>query len=137
MLPRLAAAVRASLETVASSKPALAAAPGNLVDEHRSGNAAAARSRDAVAQSDVVGHDHLLDRNAFASRQLGRHAEVQPVAGIVLYDEDRSGWPGSAADGGENGIDARRGKHLACRGRGEHARADIAGMGRLVSRAAP
>ena len=41
---------------------------GDLVDEHRAGQAATARVLAAAGQRDVVGHDHHLDRNPFGSR---------------------------------------------------------------------
>ncbi len=115
---------------------ALGGRAGELVDEHGAGDAAAAVARDKIAQRDVVGDDHDLDRDALLAGQFGGEAEVQPVAGVVLDDEDGARRAADRADRGQDGVGAGRGEDVAgdrCR---QHAAADIARMGRLMAAAA-
>ena len=106
---------------------------GDLVDEERAGDAA---RLDEVRQGDVVGDDDRLDGEALGAGALGGEAEVEPVAGVVLDDEQAAGRAGGGADAGEDGGDRRRGEDLAGDRGGEHAGADEAGVRGLVAGAA-
>ena len=73
--------------------PRLGGGAGDLVDQDRPGQPAPAGvvAPAAAGQGHVVGHDHDLDRQSLGPRQLGGEAEVQPVAGVVLDDQERPG----------------------------------------------
>lgn len=103
--------------------------------EHRPRNPAAALGGNRILQGNVVGDDNDLDRDPFGPRQLRRQSEIQPVAGIVLDDDQRTGRAGRGPDAGENRIGARRSEDIARHCDRQHARTDITGMGRLVSAA--
>ena len=106
---------------------------GDLVDEERAGDAAGLRR---VGQGDVVVDDDHADVEAEGAGALGGEAEVQPVAGVVLDDEEAPGRAGDGEDAGEDGVDRGRGEDVAADRRGQHARADEAGVRRLVAGAA-
>ena len=107
--------------------------PGDLVDEERAGDAARLGE---VGKRDVVGDDHHLDLEPLGAGALGGEPEVQPVAGVVLDDQQAAGRAGDGADAGEDGGDRGRGEDLAGDGGGQQAGADEAGMRRLVAGAA-
>ena len=67
---------------------------------------------------------------------LGGEAEVQPVAGVVLDDEQAPGRAGDGEDAGEDGVDRGAGEDVAADRGGQHALADEAGVRRLVAGAA-
>ena len=81
--------------------------PGDLLDENGDADAAATRGVEAVFDGDVVIRQDGLDLDSLVFRQLGRHAEVEDVAGVVLDDVDDTG---AAVDG------LRRGEHLVGNG---------------------
>ena len=58
---------------------------GDLVDEEGAGEAAGLRQ---VGLGDVVVDDDHRDLEAEGAGALGGEAEVQPVAGVVLDDEE-------------------------------------------------
>ena len=68
----------------------------DLLREHGDADAAAAGRVEAVLDRDVVVDDDRLDLDALALGQLGRHLEVQDVAGVVLDDVQHAG---AAVDG--------------------------------------
>lgn len=112
----------------------LAEMPGDLVHEERARDPARLRQ---VGQRDIVGDDRHLDLEALGAGPLGREAEIQPVAGIVLDDEQAAGRAGGGADAGEHRLDAGRGEDLARDRGGQHAGPDEAGMARLMAGAPP
>ena len=109
---------------------------GHFVHQHRAGNPAASRRLDGSAQRHVVRHHDDLGRDAGRARHLRRKAEVQPVAGVVLDDQHHASRTGRGLDRGEHGVNGGRGEHIADDRRVQHAGADIAGVRRLVPRAA-
>ena len=106
---------------------------GDLVDEEGAGEAAGLRQ---VGLGDVVVDDDHRDLEAEGARALGGEAEVQPVAGVVLDDEQAPGRAGDGEDAGEHRVDRGRGEDVAADRGGQHAGADEAGVRRLVAGAA-
>ena len=115
------------------SAPVLGQGAGDLVDEERAGDAAGLRQ---VGQRDVVVDDDHRDLEAEGAGPLGGEAEVQPVAGVVLDDQQAPGRAGDGEDAGEHRVDRGRGEDVAADRGGQHAAADEAGMRRLVAGAA-
>ena len=74
---------------------------GNLVDQHRASDAAAAVTRHSAAERHIVGHHDDLDGNPLGAHQFGGKTEVQAVAGIVLDHQHRPGRTGGGADAGQ------------------------------------
>ena len=105
----------------------------DLVHQHGAGDAPPTFARRVPAQRHVVGDDGDLHRDALGAGQLGGQAEVQPVAGVVLDDQQGPVGPGRGADGRQHRIGGRRGEYLAADRRAQHAGADIAGVRRLVT----
>ena len=87
---------------------------GELVNEHCACNAPTAVVGNCVLQGDIIGNDHDFDRNSFSSRELGRQSEIQPVARVVLDDNQSAGGSGRSPDAGKNRIGAWRGEDIAC-----------------------
>ena len=87
-----------------------AAAPGDLLHQHRGADAAAPGRVQGVLHGDVVVDHDRLDVGALGAAELGRHLEVHDVAGVVLDDVHDAG---AAVDG------LGRRLHLVGRGRGE------------------
>ena len=106
MVRTASAAARASAATSAQVGPRLGRGAGDLVDQDRPGQPAAAGVVGRVGQGDVVGDDHHLDRDALGPGHLGGQAEVQPVAGVVLDDQQAARRAGDGADGGQDGVGA-------------------------------
>ncbi len=105
----------------------------DLVHEERAGDAARLRQ---IRQRDVVIDDNHLNLDAEGAGALGGEAEIQTVAGVVLDDEKAARFARDSQDTGKNSIHRRRGEHLAADGCRQHALADEARMGRLVTGAA-
>ena len=82
----------------------------DLVHQYGAGDARR-RSRGVCRRSDVVGDDGDLHRDALGASQLGSQAEVQPVAGVVLDDQQGPVGPGRGADGRQHRIGGRRGEY--------------------------
>ena len=93
----------------------------NLVHEERARHAA--RLRQAWQRHIVVYDDHA-DVQSEGTRPLRRKPEVQPVAGVVLDDQQAARAAGHRKYPGKHGIDRRRSKHVAADSRGEHAPSD-------------
>ena len=110
MLRPFALTLRQSSATSASERALLGRRAADLLGEHGDADAAAAGRVEAVLDGDVVVDDHRLDVDALALGELGRHLEVQDVAGVVLDDVQHAG---AAVDG------LGRLEHLVGRGRGE------------------
>jgi hypothetical protein len=89
---------------------------GDLMDQYRTGDPASAALLYCMAQPHVIRHDHDLDGDTFAASHLGGEAEVKPIAGVVLDDQDRTGRAGDSSKTGEDGIGTRRGEHIARHG---------------------
>ncbi len=104
--------------------------------QHRAGDATPTLGFHGIAQGDIVGDHDRLDRNPVVSREFSGQAKVQPVAGIILDDQQDASRSRHGADCGEDGVHARRGKDIARDRRMQHASADITGMGRLMPAAA-
>ena len=109
---------------------------GDFVDQDRAGEAATARVPATAGQRDVIGHDHHIDRNPLGPRALGGQAEVEPISGVVLDDQEGPSRARDGPDRGEDGIGSRRREHIPRHRRAEHPPADVARMGRLVPAAA-
>ena len=106
---------------------------GDLFHEHHAGDAARLGT---IRQGDVVLHDHDLDFPAERAGAFHREAEVQPVAGIVLEDDEAAALAGHRHDRCEHGVDRWRGEDLAADRGGQHALADEGGVRRFVTRTA-
>ena len=78
---------------------------GDLVHQHRAGQPAPAGARRG-GQRHVVGHHHHLDRDALGAGQLGGQPEVEPVAGVVLDDQQHPAGAGDRADRVQHRVDA-------------------------------
>jgi hypothetical protein len=95
---------------------------GDLVHQHRARETAAPLRRDGLAQRDIVGDHHGLDRDALGAREFCRQAEVQSIAGVVLHDKQRASRAGGGADRRQNSVGRRRREDIARDGRVQHAR---------------
>ncbi|MCW0466378.1 hypothetical protein NB705_003451 [Xanthomonas sacchari] len=104
-----------------------------LVHQHRAGDAAWLRR---VGQGNVVGDQYAGHVDALGTGALGGQAEVEPVAGVVLDHQQYAGRVGAGADRRQHRLHPGRGEQVAGDGAAEHARADEAGMRRLVPGAA-
>ena len=98
--------------------------------EERAGDAAGLRQ---IGQGDVVVDDHHADIEPEGAGALGREAEVQPVARVVLDDQQAAQRTGDCKDCCQDRIDARRGEDITTDGRRQHAMPDEAGMGRFMA----
>jgi hypothetical protein len=105
----------------------------DLVDEERARHAARLRQ---VGQRDVVVHDDHADLEPLRPRPFGGEAEVQPVAGVVLHDQEAARLARHGEDAGEHRVDRGRGEDLAADGRRQHPLPHEARVARLVPRAA-
>ena len=106
--------------------PASATAPRDLVHQERSRDPTRLGE---VGQGHVVLHHDHLDLEPEGARALGGQAEVQPVAGVVLDDEQASGLAGDGQDAGQHRLDRGRGEHVAADRRRQHPPAHEAGNG--------
>ena len=106
---------------------------GDLVHEQRTGDTARLRQ---VRQGNVVIDNHHVDLQSEGAGPLGRKTKVQPVAGVVLDDQQAAGLAGDGQNARQHGIHGGRCKHLAADGRREHALADETCMAWLMTRAA-
>jgi hypothetical protein len=71
-----------------------------------------------------------------SARAFGGESEIEPVAGVVLDDQQRALVAGHREQCREHRIRAGRREHVAAHRGGQHALADEAGMGGLVAGAA-
>ena len=116
------AIVRDLVERVA----ALGGRTGDLLDEHRAGDAASACGVERVLHGDVVVRHDRAHLDAVGRGEVGRRLEVQHVARVVLDDVEHAR---AAVDGlrrGEDRVGRRRGEHGTGHGGVEHAEADEA-----------
>ena len=104
--------------------------PGDLVDEQRSRDPARLRK---IRQGYVVVHHHHLDLQAVGPGAFGREAEIQPVPGVVLDDQQAPGLARNGENAGEHRVHGGRGEDLAANGGCQHAPADEPRMARLVA----
>jgi len=123
------AAARASAATSARVAPASAEAPATLWTRTDPGPGGLL----GAGERDVVGHDDDLDGDPLGPGHLGGEAEVEPVAGVVLDDQEGPEPAGGGPDGPEDGVGAGRGEDLAEDGGREHPGADVARVRRLVA----
>ena len=106
---------------------------GDLVDKQRARHAARLQH---ARNGDVIGHHHHFNFPAKRPGFFRRKAEVQPVAGIVLDDEQTAALAGDRENARQYGVDTRRRKNFAAHRRGEHAAPHEPRMGRLMARTA-
>ena len=135
IVPTVSATRCARRATSASGCPASAARAGDLVHQHRAGQATPAGARPG-GQRHVVGDHHHRDVDALGAGQLRGQPEVEPVAGVVLHDQQHPAGRGDRADRVQHRVHRRRREDLAGDRAGQHAGADVPGVGRLVPRAA-
>ena len=109
---------------------------GDLVHQHRAGQTAPTGMVSLCGERDVVGHHHHLDRPTLGAGDLGGQAEVEPVTGVVLDDQQHAAGPSHRVDRGEHGIGRRRAEDIAHHRRSQHARPDVARVRGLVASAA-
>ena len=93
----------------------------DLVDEQRAGDAARPGK---LGQGDVVVDDDHAHVEPALAGALGGEAEVEPIAGVVLDDQQAARLAGDREDAGEHGVDRGRGEHLAADRRRQHAAPD-------------
>ena len=77
------------------------------MDEYRAGQPATARQARLGSRSregDIVGHDHDFDLVSLGPRQLGGKPEIEPVARVVLDDQEDSGGSRDGVNGGQDGV---------------------------------
>jgi hypothetical protein len=110
--------------------PGLGGGTGDLVDEERAREAPGLWQ---IGQRDVVIDDHHGDPPAKGAGAFGGEAEVQPVAGVVLDDEQAPGLAGDGEDPCKHRIDGRRGEDVAADCDGQQAASDETRMARLVA----
>jgi hypothetical protein len=109
---------------------------GHLLDDQRRGRAPAPSGPGRVLDRDVVVDQHRLDPYPFIAGEIGRHLEVQYVAGVVLHDVHDTGATVDRLGRGQDLVRHRRREHLARARRVEHAGADESAVQRLVTGAA-
>ena len=105
----------------------------HLMDEQRTGDAPRLF---IIRQRNVVADDQHFHVVAETARVLRREAEVQPVAGIVFYDQQAARLAGHRLNGGKHRVDARRGEQIATDCGGQHAFTNKADVRRFVAGAA-
>jgi hypothetical protein len=72
---------------VGKTAPALRRRAGDLVNQHRAGDAATPLGLHHAAQRDVIRNDNDLARHALTHGELGGECEIQTVASVVLDDQ--------------------------------------------------
>ena len=77
---------------------------------------------DLGGQGHVVGDHHGRHLDALGAGQLGGEPEVEPVAGVVLDDQQDAAGGGDRPDRVQHGVDRRGGEDLARHRAGQHAR---------------
>ena len=112
---------------------ALCRSASNLLDEDRSGDAAAARGVEGVLDGDVVVDDDRGDRDVLHVGQLGGGLKVEDVARVVLDDVQDARSVIGGLGGLQDRIGGRRGKNRAGHSRVQHALSDEARVQGLVS----
>ena len=100
----------------------------DLVNEHRSGHAAASRRSLSVIHRDVVRHERLSNGYSPVGRLFFRHIEQQDVAGVVLDDEQRPGAAVHALQRRDRVVERRRAEHGPRERRIQHALPDEAAV---------
>ena len=128
--------IRAASATWARVPPASARAPAIFSASTVAPDAAAPGGVERVLDGAVVVHDHARHLDAVVLGELGREAEVEHVAGVVLDDVQDARAAVDGLRGRLHLIRHRRGEDRAGAGRVEHARADEAAVQGLVPRAA-
>lgn len=103
---------------------------GDLVDEERARHTAGLRQ---IGERDVIVHDHHADIQPKGTGAFGRKAEVQPVACIVLDDQQATERASHREDCGQDSVNARRSEDITTDGGCQHAASDETGMGRLMA----
>jgi len=110
-------------------RPAFGQRPRDLVDKERARHTPGLRQ---MRQGHVIIDDHHRHLQPEGPRPFRGKAEVQPVAGVVLDDQQAARLAGHREDAREHRIHRGRGKDVAADGRRQHARPDKARMCRLV-----
>ena len=106
---------------------------GNFMDKYSSGNAAPTGGIYAIGNSHIIFGYHRHNLVAFHFGQFSCHSKVHNVAGVVLYNQQDSLFPGHLMDRAQNPVRRRRCKHIPRYRRIQHALSHIAGMGRLMT----
>src|SRR6185503_13332336 len=88
---------------------------------------------EAVFNGDFIVHQHRLDLDAVIVQHVGRHLEVQHVAGVVLDDVQYAGAAVRGLAAGQHLVGHRRGEHRTGTRGVEHAKADESAVQRLVA----
>ncbi len=104
--------------------------------EHGTGDAACAVGGNAIEQRHVIGNDDDFGRDALGMGDLGCEAEIQTIAGVILDDENCTGWPCGGPDAGENCVDTRRGENISDDRSAQNARSDEPAMRWFMPRSA-
>ena len=106
---------------------------GHLMHEHGAGDPTPTRDPLPLGQRAVVRHHHGRHLDALRLRHERRLSEVDPVARVILDDEQDAVGASRRPDGREDGIDGGGREHSAQDRAAQHAVADVAGVGRLVT----
>ena len=94
--------------------PAGRGGSGDLMDQYRPRDPAPpAFFRYGGMQRDVVGDDDDLDRDPLRPGHLGSESEIEPVARVVLDDQDSAGRTGDGPDRRKHGVGAGRREDVA------------------------
>ena len=102
----------------------------NLV--HEQGSCHAARLRQVGQGNVVIDDDHAyIQPECLCAFRC--QPEIQPVAGVVLDDEQAAGRPRHGQDPGQHGINRGRGKHIPAHRGSQHAFPDKSRMRGFVA----
>ncbi len=105
----------------------------HLMDEQRPRDAA---RLGGARQGDVIGDEHCLDGDAQTARPLRSEAEIEPVARVILHDDEASRRAAHRQDSSQNRIRRGRGEDIAADRRIQQTGADESRMGGFVPRPA-
>lgn len=109
---------------------------GDLMDENRTGYAAAARRIQAVPDGDVIIDDDIVGLDIFIGCHFDGHFKVHDITCIVLDDAEDAFIRRYGFDAFQDLVRCRRREDRPGHGAVEHARADVAGMSRFMAAAA-
>ena len=106
------------------------------MDEDSAGDAAAACGPGGVLDRDVIRDDDLVDDDILVGGHVGSHLEVHNVTGVVFDDQEGAFAALCRLDGLIDLVGCGGGEYCACYCGIQHAFADIAAVGGLMSAAA-
>ena len=113
-------------------RPRFGGASGDLMNEERACDAARLGE---ILKRNVVGDDDHLDLQSSRARALGGETKIEPVARVVLDDQQAPVLAGHRQNRRVHCIDGRRSEDLSAHGGRQRAPADKPRMRRLVPRA--